>query len=624
MRKSDRSLFVRRRLGDVGGHKRSDRICLALALVFAAIFALCTLWLVRAVVEPRLHEVRVLSDEAAGTMASSLADDIEAAVALGIPLDRMRGVEPFLHAALESDSLVSEVGILDMHERVLYRAPAHARLMGTVRAPIVVDDTIHGIVEVTPSSGLIDHARHRVVGAALASALGLAMIFAILLRHLALERINLPRARLGASAAAVSRGVFADFTPPPEGPLRQIGQSAVRLTSPLRRRQRQLREITEEVRALDTSGHLAERIDAALAPLAGLVFDRPLAPLRDRAARLWWPLMALSALIATRPLVASFVADRIGETDIASTYIAATVAAFALGGLSGLLIACLPGMRGRKVVSVVGMALAGAAIGATFVIRDPYHFIYAQFVTGLAGVAAVSAAFHVEGARLRRPFRGALVLLAAIAFALPSGALLAEVEGRRLAFATVGALCVVAAVLALAGPARRRRPFVMPPRLPLAGLCAALAVSLSLVSLIDINFSAAVYRENYPGLAMACALMGAASFLLPPLLARRVAAAAPLAALLAAAAPLAIFFGVPAPVGIVILGLGLGLLVVALAADALSGRAAAAYLAGALLAALTRLVGGVVSLPDVPIAGGVCAVLAVIACYGQFFAGRER
>lgn len=620
MPKSDLRLVLRRRpFGDIGGHKATDRTALALTLALAVVFASATLWLMRDVMEPRLHEVHILSDEAAGTMASSLADDLGAAIGLGIPLDKMRGVEPFLASALESETLVSEIGILDTTETVLFRAPAHAALAGTVRAPIVYDGVRQGAVEVTPSSGIIDRARARLWAAAFASTLMLAMALTVTLRLVAMERINLPRARLGAAAGAVSRGVFADFTPPPEGPLRPIGQRAVRLTSPLRRRQRQLREITEEVRALDTSGHLSERIDAALAPLADLVFDRPTATERDRQGRLWWPLFALATLLASRPLVASFVADRIGETDGASIYIAVTIALFALGGLSGLGLAALPFLRGRKIVSLVGLLVAGVAIGATLLIHGPYTFMFAQFVAGLGGMAGVAAAFHVEGARMRRPFRGALVLLAALAIAMPFGTLLAEAEGRRLAFASIGGLCILAAILSIAGPARRRRTRATPlPRLPLAGAAATLAVSLVVASLVDISFSVAIFRENYAGLAMATAVMGAVALALPAIFARALPALAPFAALLAAAAPLAIFFGVPAVVGAGVLGLALGLLVVALGASALSGPAAIAFLAGPLVAALCRVLADAVSLPAVPLTGVAAALLAAIAVHDQF------
>ena len=97
------------RLRDLGGAKASDRRVLLIAIVLLAVFSAATLWVARAILEERVADVAVLAEEAAGTLANSVADDFGAAVALGIPLDKMRGVGPYLESALRSDTLVSEI-----------------------------------------------------------------------------------------------------------------------------------------------------------------------------------------------------------------------------------------------------------------------------------------------------------------------------------------------------------------------------------------------------------------------------------------------------------------------------------------------------------------------------------
>jgi len=611
MRKSDAPSPAGAR--DIGASHESDRIALAMGLAMALLFAAATLWLVRGPLETRVHEVEALSERAAATLASAVADDFAAAIALGIPLEKARGVVPYLESWLGSETLVSEVAILDPGGEVLYRVPAHARLARTVVTDIVVDGTPAGQVAVTPSSDIVERAKWHLGAVAIAVSLVLAVLIAVVLRLVALERVNLPQARLGASAAAAGRGVFADYTPPGSGPMRPHGQSAARLTSPLRRRYRQLMELTDEVRALDTSGRIASRIDAALAPLGALVFDRPYMPRPPEGGRLWWPLAALATLLATRPLVASFAADRIGEDNIAAVFIAATFAAFALGGLLGLAVSRLGPLRGSKITSGFGMLCAGAAIGITVILRDPYHFIAAQFLAGFFGLAAVAAAFATNGAGRRRPWRGTLVLVAAIAIGMPVGALVAEAEGRRIAFATIGVVAMIVGLAAFAGRARRPRRLQGATPVPLDQLIAAAAATLAFVNFVEINLGAAVYRENYAGMALASALVGAFALLPAAALRRRIPVLAAAGAALASLAILGAFFGIPAPAAAAALGLGLGALVAGLGAHALTGPTAIAIFCGVLLAALAKVAAVAAMLPDLPVAGGTALVLAAVA-----------
>ncbi|MEM8663723.1 MAG: hypothetical protein AAGF49_06315, partial [Pseudomonadota bacterium] len=446
--------------------------------------------------------------------------------------------------------------------------------------------------------------RHRAAAVALSLVTG--MLVAIFLRIVALERLNLPQARLTASAAAAARGILADFTPPPPGPLARDGERGARVLAPLRRHNRNLAVLTEEVRALDTAAELDGEIRSALAPLDRFVFDRPRRSAEPRFAPLWWPLLALSLLFAARPLVASFALDRVGPGEIAPAAIAAAISSNTLGLMAGLVLALATPLRGAKTVSALGLLLAGIALAATYVIRDPLNFTAAQFAAGLFGAWAVASSLCIDGALRRAPWRGALLLIAALAVATPLGSLLSEALGRRVAFLVIGIACVLAAFLAFTGPAwKRRRTGLARPRRRAseAGTSFALAaISAAIVAYCEIALAADTMRENYAGLAALLALMGAVSFLpfvLPPAVsAVRRRWQAPGAAMLATAAVVVALVGVPPAVVVVLLGIALGLGVAAAGVDLFARGPLTAILCGALLAAAGELIASRLGVPS--------------------------
>ncbi|MEO1102118.1 MAG: hypothetical protein AAFW98_00045 [Pseudomonadota bacterium] len=325
--------------------------------------------------------------------------------------------------------------------------------------------------------------------------------------------------------------------------------------------------------------------------------------------------MALGLIFAARPLVGSFAIDRVGEGDIGHMAVAAAISSNALGLMAGLVGAYVTGLRGAKWVSAVAMALAGMALGVTYLIRDPLHFVAAQFAAGVFGAWAVAAALSVEGGLRRAPWRGALVLLAAFAVATPLGSLLSEALGRRLAFIVIGAACVLAALLAFVGPAWQRRAgsLGLSKRGNLGAALSLATAASAVVAYFEIAAATDLMRENYSALAMLLALAGAASFVPAVFVSGRAAWLAPTGAAVAFVALGAAIAGASPSLVAPMLGLAGGFAVAACGAAIFSPVILTCALGGVLIAAASELVGIALGVPSLLLCAVVAALLAAAA-----------
>lgn len=594
------------------------------ALVAALVFAVAS-----AALLPRIDvafgTLEAASEDVALAVARAVAGDVSRAVDLGIPLEEMRGVEPYLEEVVAANPAIAAVGIAGPSGTVLYRsgdiAPAGAGKVVRVALGEPGTGSAAGAVLVRPSGAEVTRARTHVVSATAAIALLAGLVAGVLVRIFRLERVDLPLARFVAGGRAVARGLFADFSPPPPGsPLRPLGTAAARLTSPVRRAHRRLLAVVDEVRALDTARTLAGRIEEALAPLSAYGFDRALRARPREVGLVWWPAAALASVEAARPLAASFAADRIGADPLAAVAVAAASGADSVGGILG--VGAAVALRGRlsKPVTVVAMLTAAAALAAVSIQRDAEPFV---FLVGISSFAVWLAAFSVllcEGRVARRPFQAALVLLAAWAIGPAVGALLAEAEGRRMAFATIGGIAAIVAVASAFGAARRA-----PRRLPRHALSPAEAASLAATGLavfawMDIHLASRALLENYAALALHFALAGAAALLPFAAGARLPASAGAAVAALAVAGPT--LSNVPDPLATTALGIGTGLVLLALGARALTPAAVSWLLAGGVLAAALPAIGYLVQPDDLPLSAAAAAGLAAVAVLARTRTGR--
>lgn len=569
--------------------RRSDRLAgivglsvTVVVLTFNALIALTAL-------APELERLRHASLEAAQALAISVADDVGRAVDLGIPLEEIYQAGEYLETTLTASPEASAIAIVDGTEHTLFRTGTTiADEADVVRTPILAGRQTVGAVLIAPSHDIVREALLHLVALGFAVALVAGCGVGVWFRIQRLERVDLPRARFIAGGRSVARGHFTDYSPPARGsPFRPLGLLAARLTNPVRRAHRTLLALADEVRALDTAGTHAHDIAKSVAPVATYRFEGARLSAIAQVSGTWWIALAFAFGEATRALNANFAADRIGNNPLADVAVGGAVGADALGSILGLLLALALKGRFAKGAIAVGLAVAGVGLGITFQLRDPVAFTAMQMLSGFGIWLALFSALCQRGTLTRLPWRAALIFLAAWATGPVIGGILAEAEGRRLAYATVGVGLLIMALLSLLVPSRPRLSQWARPRLGRPAAIALFSVAIAIVSWADIHLAAILLREDYASLALNFALIGTGS-LLPFAAGLRTSPAMAVALTLTALGAVTLV-AVPAVVVSITLGLGLGLAVSAARAGGFTGAGALALLAGALAAAVFEI-----------------------------------
>lgn len=569
------------------------------------------------------------SNDVAAAIAQLIADDFDRAVDVGIPLAEMRGVEAYLVQILSHSPEIRSVSIRDSQERVLFttRGAETGIEAPHARAPIVSaaeGDAVVGTVVVHASGAAHRSAQRAIVAAVAATALLAGLVVAFIFRVVRLERADLPKVRTVAALRAIGRGRFTTGAAPQGDVLRNVADAANRITAMIHLTHRRIQALADEIRAVDGSGETRARLTAITGRMAGLQFAR-----RRRRAQatgaVWWPVLVLTVLMASRPLVANFAYDRIGDDPFADLSISVAVAAQALGAMLGLALALACGGRWSKLATFVATLITAVSLGAVYLIRD--YLVFAG-VIALANAAAwfgVWTVLQSVGAARRAPWRAALILLAAGAIGPLLGSLLAEAEGRRLAFAIIGAATLVVALLSLSDAPRRPRPFRTPTPVRASEALALVAASLAASGWLDVHLAGVELREQYAFIGLNFGLCGVATLIpiiaqvrLPAAVGAALAALAMLAAADAGDVPLlrelpgdALHLLTSA-----LVGLGFGIVVHALGARGLVPVTGFCLAVGVLLAgglnALSLLDGGT-GFPSTALAATALAALAVAA-----------
>ncbi|WP_226574653.1 hypothetical protein [Acuticoccus sediminis] len=580
----------------VSGSVASDWVCAVVGLLAALIVGAAAYGTIIVTMPTALADVEDNSGDVSLTVAQSVAADLGRAVALGIPLDEMRGVEDYLKGVLSFAPQVEDIAILDRTERVLFEAgtgePAIERLH--TRAPILDPDSQQslGVVIAHASTATRDDVERAVIAGAVAISILAGLITAIALRIVRLERLDLPTVRTAAMLQSAAHGHFVERGLIPSGLLLPVSDALARAMTPIQLGYRRIQALSEEIKAVDGSAGVRQRLAAATGELADLRLERRRGRLRT-IGFVWWPAAALSVLMATRPLTANFAYDRIGDSPFAAIPVALAVSAESAGALLGVLVAVALGGRLSKPVTFVSMLIAAAAFAAVYVVRDYRMFTALVGLASFAGWLAVWTVLQAPGAGRRMPWRGALVLLGAAAIGPIVGGILAEAEGRRAAFATLGALAALLAVASTAGAPRWRQAHRPAAGLASAEVLALIGVSLATFAWADVHLSATVLRERYAVLALDFGIAGVAAFVpyllrvrLPAVVGAMVAAAAVLVGAEVVSVPA--LHGIGADAGLAVTsgltGLGFGMVAFALGARAFIPSAAVAMGVGGIAA----------------------------------------
>ncbi|WP_018698860.1 hypothetical protein [Amorphus coralli] len=568
----------------LSGSDRSTRAAaafgFAVALIVAAVGALML------TTGDRLDRsgLRFASDEVVGTIGHSIGGLVSRAVELGIPLADLYGVDGYLQGVIAANPEVDGIAITDADGKALFQQTRRAGVAfdATVTVPIRRGDTVVGQIAIDPSYGVATMVRLRLVAAALAASLFAGLLAGLWYRIYRLELIDLPRARFVASSRAVGRGGFADYTPPPEdSPLRPLGRAAVRLIVPVRRQARNAAALADEIRAIDVTKTFSGRVDAALQPLAAYRFDHLRQPVRRHGWGGWMALPVFALVEAARPLVAGFAADRIGTDPLTEVAIGLALSGDALGRLIGVLAAYAIALWLPRAGVVLGLLVAAAGTAATFTIHETLPFAAARIAVGFGLWLSAWSLLARTGGLARRPWQGALLLVALWGIGPILGGLVAEILGRRTGFLALGGAIAALSAVCLLQPYRptSRTVFAWRPAAA-SDILAPLIAVLAVTAWLEVHLSGHVMRDNYAGMALQFGL-AATAMTLPWLVPTRLPATAG-AALAVAAVWLAVLTPAPAFLVSPIAGLGLGLVWAALASRTYSLPAATGMTLGLL------------------------------------------
>jgi MFS family permease len=509
------------------------------ATVIAAVVAIVTgvsaLLLLDGGLDRSRPTIEAVTAKGAQAVGQAVAGQIGHALDVGIPLDRLVGVAPYLDEIVSRSPQVRGLALIDANGRTLY-----ATMSSVTGLKFPIGSTGQATLLVEPQSLLIDSSLDMLdvallIAAVLTGAVGGAVVAGYLAFHRRPLRRNLEH--------ALDRIAAGDFSTelPVEGRGRhfEATQAIQSLIEKIEAARLRLSEQVATIRAIDFDGSLGQRVDLIVEPL-----DRRYvlsSAESDRVSRsgplgegvVVWRLAVLLGLYgAGFPLVANFAMDR-EPGEIARAWwpvlpLLAELAAVALGAWLGA------GRLGRvRTLLFMAALLLGAVVAGTYWCHDYDTFVLLRAAAGFG--AGFLGAGVVAGSGLdidRRDFLVAVVfsaLLAGPAF----GSLLTEAVGRRAAFLAIGVAILAAAPFIAIG---YRRMLRQPARASVA-FRADLMLGLALApaaALVLVEVPSGLGVENYILTAGVIALIGF-SALVAPSLPVPVAAGALLAVALAVA-----------------------------------------------------------------------------------------
>ncbi|MFL5259940.1 MAG: hypothetical protein ACJ8AS_09310 [Hyphomicrobiales bacterium] len=459
---------------------------------------------------PSLEAATRAGAEAVGR---SVSGQIAHALDIGIPLDRLVGVDAYFQRIVSGSPQVKALALLDANDRTLYATAPH---VAGLRFPIA-SGSARAILVVAAESALIDSSVRQLV-LTLAIAVGVTGLAAGLLAFgFGLFSIAPARRELTDWLSRIAMGHF-DRTPLIEGagPISIAARAVVPALERLEQSRRRLGESVATIRAIDFDGSLGRRVDAILAGLGSRYEIQPVNPRVDLpgdqpasgGSVLWRAAVVLGVYGAAFPLVANFALDRepLG-LDRAWWPVLPLMAELFGAGFGALLGRGTLG-RGRTGLAIAG-ALLGLSLLSTFWCRSYATFILLRAGSGFGGAFLLIALLGRGG--LSFPRRAVLATLAFSGFVIGPmvGALLTEVSGRRAAFLVIGAgmLALAPLVATLRPPAGGSRSARASGALGLADVVLALAVT-PVVALVLVIIPDGFGYDNYLAGAGAIALAG--------------------------------------------------------------------------------------------------------------------
>ncbi len=393
-------------------------------------------------------------EEATRTGAIAVGQAVAArfanAVALGIPLDEMPGVDAYLQRIVASSPQVEGLALLDGAGRTI--ASTQPNVTGT-RFP-VGDGSVAALV-VSPESPLLDAAVLQIrIALALAALLAGGLAGGMVAFHSSLRQAP-ARQRLMAELERIEGGDF-DVAPTTEdrGPLAEVARALSACLQRVQAARRGLLEAVATIRAIDFDGSLGRQVDAILRPIEERYRfprtgeDAP--PTFSAGDGAWRAALLVGLYFAAYPYVANFAIDREPAWPAGPWIPVVPLLAELAVAVTGAWLASTRIGRGGFALTAACLVLAGCVAG-TYWCREYEPFLALRAGAGLAGGFAVAALLvHRPCMPTRRELATLLIFAALFAGPLASG-IYAEAIGRRSGFLLLGLAILAATPLLVAG-----------------------------------------------------------------------------------------------------------------------------------------------------------------------------
>ncbi|MBX3539289.1 MAG: hypothetical protein KF735_16720 [Chelatococcus sp.] len=403
---------------------------------------------------PALDEATRLGAAAVGR---ALSGQIEHALSLGIPLDKLVRVEDYLKTVVASAPQVDAVALLDDAGR-----PVFATREGVTGLTFPVNGGgQRATLVLSMESPFLSAATVRLELLLGAAAL-LGGIIAFLIASLFLEMHLAPaRGRLALALARAARGDFA-ITIPTTGRGRTSAafRALAQRIEPVHAAARRLADSVATVRAIDFDGSLSKRLEPLLAPVAdtrGLADidpgDTPRSTAHSLAAVCSRALLLISLYAAAWPVVANFAIDRGSDVIPAPLWPIPPLFAETLAALFAAMISHHVPAPVARMVAALGTVLTGLAFAAVFWCRSYELFVVLRICAGFGLGLAVTPLLRDPRLGAHPRALVALIGIACLVMGPLFGGLVAEAIGRRGAFLLLGIALLANAPITAAMPA---------------------------------------------------------------------------------------------------------------------------------------------------------------------------
>lgn len=436
-----------------------DRARSWVSAAFVAVVVAATVGLAgHLLLDAGLRQSRPTLEDATRTGAMAVGQAVAAqfayALELGIPLEKMPGVDAYLERIVAGSPQVEGLALIDDAGQTV--ASTGEVVEGTRFAIVGGDAEAELVVE--PESPFLDRAVRQMRMALAIAAAFAGMLAGSFAAYFFAFRYEPARRQMLDDLGRVVSGDF-DVRPAREdrGPMGQAARALALCLERVAAARRTLLEAAATIRAIDFDGSLGRRVDSIMQPIEKRYRfprrdDEDAVP-ADSDGSAWRIALVLCLYCAAFPYVANFAIDREPDGLPAAWIPVLPLLAELAGALVGASLARSGIGRSRLALAVACLGLA-ACLAATYWCRDYDPFVMLRAGSGFAGGFVVAALLTHHQAELRRTDLAALAIFAAL-FAGPLLAgLYAEAIGRRSGFLMLGLAMLAATPFVAAGAGR--------------------------------------------------------------------------------------------------------------------------------------------------------------------------